>query len=127
MFFAGDGFKAFDGSNRRFRKLGLYDYDCCYQPDGRKNNPGISTPNDGYFIVERSCSCCSKCVVLESNRWYAANTHKVGDVVDCPDTPCVDSSINSATKCSFDVSDFCCNEDGSKVYLELFEEINPLP
>lgn len=126
------GFRAFDGSNRWFKRLGIYDFDCCFLPDGRTTNPGISSPDDGYCILEKeqaTCGCCptGKCVVLESVRYYAL-LFPVGQVVPCVTVGC--SSAHqpiTATKCSLGADQFCCNADGANLYAELTDEISPLP
>lgn len=134
MFFVDtEGFRAFDGSDRYFKRLGLYDADCCYLGD--RNT--ISNPDDGYFIVERlkDCGCCpTRCVVVESARWYAANGYHVGATVDCPLFAGADNPRNSATWRAVYAAggprDACCNYNGDKIYMELTEEIgdsNPLP
>ena len=124
MLFSSGGFRAFDGSSKYFRRLGLYDLDCC-------SLPGDFRPDDGYFVVERSCDCCDQCIVVESARWYAANGYAVGSVITCPSPAYAPPGVfNSATKISTIVNDFCCNGDGSRIYAELTEEINdanPLP
>ena len=159
------GFQAFDGSNRYFKRLGLYDLDCCfleYPPTnifqgGRKNNPGISNANDGYYIIEKEIDCCcptGRCRVVESVRWYGA-VWPVGTIVPCPRTnreisaprgyvappnplpaeyifnpaetnfvsiqpnPLNTPTFGAATRGDGN----CCNADGSKVYLQLSNEI----
>jgi hypothetical protein len=123
MFFSGGGFRAFDGSDKYYRRLGIYDLDCCYL--------GAFRPDDGYYIVERDCNCCDRCIVVESVRWYAANGYAVGSVIACPSPAYVTPGVfNSATKISLAIDRVCCNEDGSRIYAELTEEINdanPLP
>ena len=132
MFFSNGGFRAFDGSSRYFKRLGIYDLDCCFL--------GSFRPDDGYYIVERDCDCCDRCIVVESVRWYAANGYAVGTVISCPDPYSVRTSrpnppVNTATKKSlsyeFPGRDWCCNDgDGGRIYAELTEEIsdaNPLP
>jgi len=119
-------FRAFDGSDAFYKRLGVYDLDCCYL---RGNPPGRPPANDGYYIVERVCHCCDKCVVVESVRWYALNGWAVGAIVSCPDFPYVAPGIfNTPTKKSIVVNEGCCNGDGSKIYMELTEPLgNPLP
>ena len=120
-------FQAFDGSNNFYKRLGIYDLDCCYL-----GNPvTVSNPDDGYFILEKVCGCCNKCVVVESARWYAANGYAVGTIRTCPSVNPVNSPINSATKVSLVKNSDCCNLDGSKIYAELSASAdctaNPLP
>lgn len=129
------GFRALDGSNRWFRRLALYDFDCCFLPDGRKTNPGISDPNDGYYILEKlqgPCTCCfsGECVVVESARYYAQESmFPVGRIITCPNLSarCLSTPWRSATKCSDNISLGCCNPTGELVYWELTDEISPLP
>jgi len=130
------GFQAFDGSQRFYKRWGVFDLDCCFLPDGRKHSPGISDPDDGYYILEKvsPCGCCptNNCVVVESTRYYAAHGFAVGTIVRCPERPRSVPNLvfNSATKRSLGVDNSCCNPDGSKIYAELTDEIdcgNPLP
>ena len=128
------GFPAFDGSNRRFRVLTVYDLDDC-------------SPS-GYYSIERHKSdvllySCAACKVIASTMFYS-----VGQIVyPCPNFVAVDSPINSATKISIRKDPpvaaaevpikQCGNPDGSKYYAELSDEIicpsesnssgNPLP
>lgn len=144
------GFQAFDGSNRYFRRLGVYDLDCCFLeypplnlPRGRGDNPAISNPNDGYFIVEKQTECCcpGQVVVVESVRWYG-EVLPVGTVMPAPGfkqattvvgwavppnqqfvfVGIAPNPLNTPTFGSFG-SGGCCNADGSKVYAELTDEI----
>lgn len=129
------GFPAFDGSNRRFRVLTVYDLDDC-------------SPN-GYYSIEKYNSDvllfnCSRCKVIESTMTIVS----AGQLIyPCPNFIAVDSPINSATKISVykdpPVAEAevpikrCGNPDGSKRYVELSDEItctsesessgNPLP
>ncbi len=125
-----NGFLAFDDSGRRFRRLGIYDLDCCYlqaglPPTGGRPTP-LFPPDDGYYILEKQGGAC---VVVESARWYAAYGWAVGDVVSCPS---VGFSANPTWK-SLGTNAGCCNADGSKIYAELTDELfpcdadNPLP
>jgi hypothetical protein len=122
------GFRAFDGSNKYYKRLALYDLDCCFQPNGRRVNPGISDPDDGYYVVERvGCICCARCVVVDSVRWYAANGFAVGSVIPCPSPQ--RGVVRTATRVLIEFNSICCNSNATSVYWELSEEItdNPLP
>lgn len=127
------GFKAFDGSERYFRRLGVYDLDCCLIM-GR----GSYSPDDGYYVVEKdesnckncNCTCsCTLCKVVDSARFYADNGYSVGTIRACPTISPITNPRNSATWVSLIKNEFCCNADGDKIYAELFDEIvdNPLP
>lgn len=107
-------FQAFDGSNRFFRKLGLYDLDCCYQ--------GSQRPDDGYYVVKKRAD--GQCVVVDSARWYAANGYAVGKIVPCISVPASMGHPNdSATWRSWGYGGNCCNADGTKNYYELTDEV----
>ena len=127
MYLGKSCFQAFDGSDNFYKRVGFYDLDCCYL--GHPKN--LSNPDDGYFIYEKVCGCCNKCVVVESARFYAVHGYAVGTIINCPELTSVDSPINSATKISLVVNGFCCNADGSKIYAELSDPSgctdNPLP
>lgn len=114
-----DGFPAFDGSNRRFKRLGIYDLDCCYLMPGLPprggNSAPVFPPDDGYYIVEKQCDVC---VVVESARWYAAYGYAVGTTVTCPSV----GSSTSPTWKSLAPGGDCCN-DGTKIYAELTMEM----
>lgn len=153
------GFQAFDGSNRYFKRMGLYDLDCCfgeYPPlnllRGRRDNPGPSDPDDGYYIIEKEIDCCcptGDCVIVERVRWYATYI-PVGAVVPCPPfrtvpipatrsdgtqwvppgapltwifAPILVSQLNTATFGVIIINPRCCNADGSRVYVQLTDEI----
>ena len=107
-------FQAFDGSERYFRKLGVYDLDCCYM--------GSYRPDDGYYILRKRAD--GQCVVADSVRWYAANTHPVGKIVPCT---VINASLghpnDSATWRSMSWDNSCCNGDGTKNYYELSDEV----
>lgn len=154
------GFKAFDGSNRYFRKMTIYDLDCCYLEypplglaGGRKDTPGPSDPNDGYYVLRNRMPCAGgllKCVVTESVRWYG-EVLPAGTEVPQPiygNTPysvqvnlarwvppgssprwrpfnLVQNQLSTATFMSIIENSNCCNGDGSKIYAELSEEIPP--
>lgn len=73
------GFKAFDGSNRYFKRLKYWDLDCC---------PLLPTfsPNDGSFAIEKVVDddcCCPICKVVESERWFGCSV-PVGTIIPCP-------------------------------------------
>lgn len=150
------GFQAFNGSNKWFKRLALYDLDCCfleYPPlnlqRGRKSNPAISNPNDGYYIIEKEIvnDCpTGRCVVVESVRWYGV-VLPVGTIIPCPQSydkiPAVQGWAlppnqiftfitvrqlppPTATFASLTTDGNCCNSNGSKVYAELTDEI-PTP
>jgi hypothetical protein len=112
----GEGyFQAFDGSNRYFRKLGVYDLDCCYQ--GQTYNP-----DDGYYILSKRAD--GQCVVFDSVRWYADNGYAKGKIVPCITIPSSTGHANdSATWRSMGVGGNCCNVDGLKNYYELTDEV----
>jgi hypothetical protein len=114
----GEGyFQAFDGSNRYFRKLGIYDLDCCYM--------GSYRPDDGYYILSRRSD--GQYVVSESVRWYAANGYAVGTIVPYP--PQINQvgdnghPNNSASWRSWSWDNSCCNGTGDKNYFELTDEV----
>ena len=111
----GEGyFQAFDGSERYFRKLGVYDLDCCYQ--------GSQRPDDGYYILTKRAD--GQCVVSDSVRWYAANGYAKGKIVPCITIPnSIGHPNDSATWRSMGYSGGCCNGDGLKNYYELTEEV----
>lgn len=111
----GEGyFQAFDGSNRYFRKLGVYDLDCCYQ--------GSQRPDDGYYILTKRAD--GQCVVSDSVRWYAANGYEKGKIVPCITIPnSIGHPNDTATWRSMGYSGGCCNGDGLKNYYELTEEV----
>lgn len=82
------GFKAFDGSNRYFKKMTIYDIDCCYLeypplklPRSRKTDPAISDPDDGYYTLQKTCD--NQCIVTNSVRWYSVVV-PVGSIAPCP-------------------------------------------
>lgn len=173
------GFQAFDGTDKYFKRLTLWDVDCCfgeYPPlnllRGRKTDPGPSDPDDGYFSLEKEIKCCcptGRLIVVESVRWYATFL-PVGTILDLPawlaeysdipydpttefilprrwipvpvlapgteyvfpieemrKFPILDNPLNTATFGVVIVDDYCCNEDGSKEYVELTNEINTSP
>jgi len=108
-------FQAFDGSNRYFRKLGVYDLDCCYQ------YPSYS-PDDGYYILTKRAD--GQCVVFDSVRWYAVNGYEKGKIIPCITIPeSIGHPNDSATWRSMGYGNNCCNTDGTKNYYELTDEI----
>ncbi len=111
----GEGyFQAFDGSERYFKKLGVYDLDCCYQ--------GSQRPDDGYYILSKRAD--GQCVVSDSVRWYAANGYEKGKIVPCITIPAsIGHPNDSATWRSMGYSGGCCNGDGDKNYYLLSEEV----
>jgi len=112
------GFRAFDGSDKYYKRLALYDFDTC-------TFAGYS-PDDGYFILEKN-PCDGRCVVVESVRRYLAVIGPPGAVVDCYNGGGFpthgDHPRDSATWWSYGKGDFCGNPDGDRIYLELTEEI----
>jgi len=134
MSLAARGFQAFDGSDKYYKRLTLYDFDACnfgYRPD------------DGYYSLEKQdadkpslCGCClsSKCVVIESVRLYERIIGPPGAIVDCFNPAGWPTHgthpKDSATWWSYGISTRCGNPDGELIYLELTEELtdpNPLP
>lgn len=157
------GFQAFDGSNRYFKRLAFNDLDCCFGdypplglPYARKDNPGPSNPNDGYFILEKeidnSGNPTGRCVVVETSNWYstfvplgtvlptcpAFRSILLPSFAGAPHTPqwvppgtpiewrprsIIPSPLNTATFGVIVINPDCCNADGSKVSIELIDEI----
>jgi hypothetical protein len=108
-------FQAFDGSDRYFRKLGVYDLDCCLQWPNYQ-------PDDGYYILTKRAD--GQCVVSESVRWYAANGYEKGKIVPCITIPAsIGHPNDSATWRSMGYGGNCCNADGTKDYYELSDEV----
>ena len=161
-FKASIGFRAFDGSNRYFRRLKFNDFDCCFGdypplglPYARKAPPGPSDPNDGYFILEKEIDCCcptGKCIIVETSNWYSTFVPLGTVLPTCPGfrsillpsfagaprtpqwvppgTPIewrprsiIPSPLNTATFGVIVINPDCCNADGSKVSIQLLDEI----
>lgn len=115
------GIRALDGSCRRFRYATVYDLDCCLLDPILAMQNGWE--NDGYFKIMFN-DCSQTGVIVESTNWYAQSAdYAVGQ----PFTADFGYSQNPTWK-SLATNVNCCNPDGSKVYVELTDEItNPLP
>ncbi|HNW97379.1 MAG TPA: T9SS type A sorting domain-containing protein [Bacteroidales bacterium] len=110
------GIKALDGSNKYYRYATVYDWDCCLL-----SSPGIfESPFgwavDGHYKIQYDCNGNGK--VVESTGNYVS-IHPVGVSY----TPTFPYSSNP-TYASLVTDGGCCNADGSKIYVQLTEEIN---
>jgi hypothetical protein len=102
----GYGIQALDGSSRYFRYAVVHDDDCCYfgplQPDGM------------YIVAFYECNPPTGLVIYATNNY--ADT--LGQTVSVN----YGYSANPTWK-SLATNAGCCNADGSKVYVELIDEI----
>lgn len=100
------GIQALDGSSRFFRYAVVHDDDCCYfgpeQPDGM------------YIVAFYECNPSTGLVISATNNYQ--NT--IGQTISVN----YGYSSNPTWK-SLATNAGCCNADGSKVYVELIDEI----
>lgn len=102
----GYGIQALDGSPRYFRYAVVYDEDCCYF--------GPEQPDGIYIVTFYECNPPTGLVIYATNNY--ANT--LGQTISVN----YGYSDNPTWK-SLNTNAGCCNADGSKVYVELIDEI----
>ena len=108
------GIPALDGSNRHFRYATVYDWDCCLFSAGINESPYLWLV-DGHYKINFDCSGSG--IIVESTGGYTSQ-FPVGSAY----TSAFGYSSNPTYK-SLITDPACCNEDGSKIYVELTDEI----
>jgi hypothetical protein len=111
------GIRAFDGSDVFYRYATIFDIDCCFINSYLAQINGWAT--DGQFTVRFDNRCSNVGVIVESTNWYGqSGEYSVGQEYTAnfgysPDPTYKSLAINPG----------CCNEDGSKTYVQLTEQI----
>ncbi|NTW32500.1 MAG: PKD domain-containing protein, partial [Bacteroidetes bacterium] len=108
------GIQALDGSNRHFHYATVYDWDCCLFSPGihESTDPWLV---DGHYKIQFDCNGIG--TIAESTGGFASQ-YPIGSAY----TPNFGSSSDPVYK-SLITDANCCNPDGSKIFIELTEEI----